>query len=133
MTKNSPETIPEKSLSRAEWELMNICWRRGTVTARQVLEESATRRDRDYQTIKTLLDRITSKGYLRMEKLGPLCLYTPAVERRLAIGEAVRDFVDVVLERSAAPLMIQLAREEELTDEEVRELESLLARRKAKD
>lgn len=105
---------------------MNVCWRLGTSTARQVLEEVAARYERDYQTIKTLLDRITSKGYLTMEKLGPLCLYTPAVERRAAVGEAVRDFVDTVLERRLAPLMVQLVEEEELSDEEAQELRALL-------
>ena len=27
-------------LSRAEWALMNLCWRLGTATARQIHEES---------------------------------------------------------------------------------------------
>lgn len=119
---------PEKALSRAEWELMNVCWRKGTVTARQVLEATAGPRERDYQTIKTLLDRITSKGYLTMEKLGPLCLYTPSVERRLAVGRAVREFADTVLERRLAPLMLEMVRKEELSDDELGELRDLLDR-----
>lgn len=42
------------------------------------------------------------------------------------MGEAVRDFVDTVLERRLAPLMVQLVEEEELSDEEAQELRALL-------
>ncbi len=128
MKKKHPLEPPEKALSRAEWELMNVCWRKGTVTARQVLEATAGSRERDYQTVKTLLDRITSKGYLTMEKLGPLCLYTPAVERRLAVGRAVREFADTVLDRRLAPLMLEMVRKETLSDDELGELRDLLDR-----
>ena len=44
---------------------------------------------RDYQTVKTLLDRITGKGYLKMDKLGPLCIYSPAVSRASVVAGAV--------------------------------------------
>lgn len=122
-----------KPLSRTEWEMMNLCWRLGTATARQVLEASSGRRERDYQTIKTLLDRITAKGYLTMEKLGPLCLYTPAVEQSSAVSRAVRDFVDTVLDRRPAPLMLQMVEDEQLSDEELTELRALLERKESRD
>ena len=85
LTRKNPDLAP---LSRSEWRIMNLCWRLGRCTARQVWEESRETRKRDYQTIKTQLDRITGKGYLTVEKLGPLCLYTPAVRRSRAVGSS---------------------------------------------
>jgi len=105
---------------------MNLCWRRGKATARQIYEDSLARRRRDYRTVKTLLDRIAAKGYLRVEKLGPLCLYTPRVSRREATSRAIREFVDVVLDRTLAPLFLHLAEQEDLTEEDLAALRRLV-------
>lgn len=115
-------------LSRTEWRLMNACWDLGKCTARQVHESSPDLASRDYQTIKTLLDRIAEKGYLSVEKVGPVCLYGPIVPRRAAVSEAIDDFVDVVLDRALDPLVAHLARAERLSDEDRQALESILAR-----
>ena len=115
-------------LSKTEWRIMNHCWRLGQATARQVWERSLEQHDRDYQTVKTLLDRITVKGYLEVEKLGNLCLYTPTVDRRTAAGEAVHEFVDVVLDKALAPLFVYLAEKEDLSQEELDTLERLVER-----
>ena len=45
--------IPE--LSKAEWLVMNECWRRGRCTARQIFEDAPARRSWSYQTVKTIL------------------------------------------------------------------------------
>ncbi len=105
---------------------MNLCWKRGRATARQIYEDSLARRRRDYRTVKTMLDRIAAKGYLKVEKLGPLCLYTPVVSRREATSRAIREFIDVVLDRTLAPLFLHLAEEEELDEEELAALRRLI-------
>ncbi|MEM8963111.1 MAG: BlaI/MecI/CopY family transcriptional regulator [Acidobacteriota bacterium] len=132
-TPNTRSATPEKPLSRAEWQLMNLCWRLGNKsTARQIYEASLELKERDYRTVKTMLDRMAAKGYLTVEKLGPLSLFTPAIERRRVIGEAIRDFVDVVLDRALAPLFVHLATEDELelSDEEIAALEDLIEKGK---
>ena len=107
----------KRPLSRTEWTIMQICWRLGRATARQVHEASDRRRD--YRTVKTLLDRIAAKGFLRIEKLGRLSLFVPAVTRQRALSEVITDFVDDVLERSVAPLYLHLAERDDLSPEEV--------------
>ncbi len=113
-------------LSRGEWALMNLCWKRGQATARQIYEDSLDRQKRDYRTIKTMLDRMAAKGFLKVEKLGPLCLYTPAVQRGEVLAGALHDFFDVVLDRTLSPLLLHLAEEEELSDEDLETLRRLV-------
>ena len=96
---------------------MQICWRLGRATARQVHEASDG--TRDYRTVKTLLDRMAAKGFLRIEKLGRLSLFVPAVARSRALSEVVTTFVDDVLERSVAPLYLHLAERDDLSPEEI--------------
>ena len=108
---------------------MNICWKLGKATARQVYEQTLKDQQRDYRTVKTLLDRIAVKGYLRTEKLGPLVLFTPAVDRRKALSAAINEFVENVLDHSVAPLYLHLADHSELDEEEAAALRALLDRR----
>ena len=108
---------PRRPLSRTEWTIMQICWRLGRATARQVHEASDGRRD--YRTVKTLLDRMAAKGFLRVEKLGRLSLFVPAVARSRALSEVVTTFVDDILERSVAPLYLHLAERDDLSPEEI--------------
>lgn len=116
------------TLSKTEWTVMNICWRLGKATARQVYEESLADRKRDYRTVKTLLDRIATKGYLETEKLGPLVLFTPAVPRKTVVAGAIREFVANVLDDSVAPLYLHLANRTDLDEEEEAALRKLLDR-----
>jgi BlaI family transcriptional regulator, penicillinase repressor len=126
--------IPKsRKLSPSEWKVMNVCWRLRKATARQIYEASSLHRKRDYQTVKTLLDRISGKGYLKMEKLGSLCLFTPTVSRTSAVASAVEDFVSTVLDNSVAPLFQHLAKNETIDEREIEILKELLRKTEEKN
>jgi BlaI family penicillinase repressor len=115
-----------RKLSQAEWKVMNLCWKLRKATARQVYEASLQDQERDYQTVKTLLDRVAAKGYLKIEKLGPLNIYSPAVSRTSVVAGAVEDFVATVLDNSVAPLFQHLARNETISERELEMLKDLV-------
>lgn len=118
-------------LSKTEWLIMHLCWRLGRATARQVHEQSDG--TRDYRTVKTLLDRIASKGYLEVQKRGRLSLYRPVISRRSAASQAVGDFIENVLENSVAPLYLHLAGRDDLTPEEIEFFKSKLGKKEEGD
>ena len=119
-----PENLP--ALSKAEWLLMKICWGQDKSTARQVFEEARRQKKWEYQTVKTMLDRLASKGYLRKEKLGPLCLYQSRVPRSKATAKAIENFMDTVLDNTFAPLFAHLAKGKKLSDEEIASLRNII-------
>ena len=118
-------------LSKSEWTIMNLCWRLKKATARQIHEASLAERKREYATVKTLLDRIAAKGYLSVERVGPVKIYRPKVGRRRAVGAAVEDFVNNVLERSLSPLYLHLSERDDLSEEEIEFFKRQLERREA--
>ena len=120
-----------KRLSRTEWKMMNICWRLGPATARQVWEESLAERERGYRTVKTLLDRVAAKGYLAIDKVGPVSVYRPLVGRARAVGDAIGRFVSEVLDESVAPLYLHLAERDDLEPEEIEEIRRILDEKEA--
>lgn len=115
-----------QELSKAEWVVMNACWELGQATARQVYERTSEARQWDYQTVKTMLDRVAEKGYLKRHKLGPLCLYDPAVSHSKVTRLAVQNFVGTVLGNAVAPLFAHLANNNKLTDDDIARLKELI-------
>ncbi len=115
-------------LSRGEWSLMNVCWRLGKATAREVHEASEEGARRDYRTTKTMLDRMADKGWLRVSRVGPVRVYAPAVSRARAIGPAIREFLGQVLGGSLEPLFAHLV-DEDLSEEELAALRRLVERK----
>ena len=119
-------------LSKSEWAVMHISWKLGEASARDIHEESLSGKKREYQTIKTMLDRLTEKGYLTRRKFGPLWLFKPAVSRAKIRMLAIEDFISTALDDTVAPLFAYFARKERLTDEEVEELEKLIEKSREK-
>jgi BlaI family penicillinase repressor len=119
-----PDPTPE--LSKSEWLIMNACWARKNLTARDVHQVVAAQREWEYQTVKTMLDRLVEKGYLRREKVGPISVFTPAVPRIRAVRRAIDGFIGTVLGNQLAPLFAHLAGGEKLSDEELAALKKLV-------
>jgi predicted transcriptional regulator len=111
------ESLPAQY--KTEWTNMKQCWRLEKATARQVHEASLADRKREYATVKTLLDRIVAKGYLVVEKVGPVKVYRPSVSRERAVRSAIAEFVDNVLDSSIAPLYLHLSMRDDLSAQEI--------------
>ena len=118
------QQLPE--LTRAEWVVMKSCWTKGKCTARDVYEEVSRQKDWQYQTVKTMLDRLVGKGYIRMEKIGPICLYAPAVSQNKVMAKALDTFVGTVFDGAFAPLFAHLAKGRKLSEEEIASLKRLI-------
>ena len=119
-----PRKRPE--LSRTEWQIMNICWRKGRVSARVIYEETLREKERGYQTVKTMLDRLVEKTYLRREKFGPIWLYEPSVPRAAVAAREIESFVGTVLDHTVAPLFVYFAGKEKLSAGELAALRKLV-------
>jgi BlaI family penicillinase repressor len=119
-----PESMRE--LSRAEWLIMKACWDHPPRTAREVHEEVAPKREWEYQTVKTMLDRLVEKGYLQRKKVGPISVFSPAVPRTRVLRRAIDDFLETVLGNQLAPLLQHLSGSERLTGEDAALLKKLL-------
>ena len=113
-------------LSKNEWTIMKLCWKQGKSTARQIYENAINSRKWEYQTVKTMLDRLVDKGYLTMEKLGPLNLYEPAVKRHQVVRRAIDTFAETVLDNTFSPLFSHLVKGKKLSDDEIAQLKSLI-------
>jgi len=120
----------KRSLSKTEWTLMNICWEKGKVSARIIFDESQKDKKRAYQTIKTLLDKLVDKKYLKKERFGPIWLYEPTITRARAVSNAIDSFADTVLNNTFTPLFSHFIKKEKMSEEEIEVLEKLIEKHK---
>ena len=117
---------PLAPLSPLEHEVMAVVWRRGTVTAVQVLED--LQKPLTNATVRTLLRRLEAKGYLRHTMEGRAFVYSPRVARTAAASGAVRRIVQRFFGGSTSKLLAGLIDEGLIDPDEVRQLSKRLER-----
>jgi BlaI family penicillinase repressor len=119
-------------ISDAEWEVMKVIWPNSPCSSAQVVSALASSKTWSVGTIKTLLNRLHSKGALRFEKVGKSYLYYPTIaEDRLRAAET-ESFVDRVFDGAFSPMLAHFARSRKLSEEDLAELERILKEGRAK-
>ncbi|MFC1562879.1 BlaI/MecI/CopY family transcriptional regulator [candidate division KSB1 bacterium] len=122
----------QNKLSKNEWNIMNICWDKGEVPARVVYDETLKIKKRSYQTIKTTLDRLVEKGYLKTKRLGSILLFRPVMTRKKVLSQVIDNFVSTMLDNTLNPIIAHFAKKGKLRQEDIEALEELIRKSKEK-
>jgi BlaI family penicillinase repressor len=113
-------------ISAAEWEVMNVVWESAPISAAQIAEHLASRRDWTSRTIRTLIARLVGKRALRSKMDGRRYLYWPAVDRDHCVRRESQSFVERVFGGAPASMVLHLVRQTKLSAEDIRELKRIL-------
>ena len=105
---------------------MKLCWQQGKTTARNIYEASLKEKQRGYQTVKTMLDRMVEKGYLSRERLGPIWLYEPVIARKKALQMEIGKFASTVLDGVLKPVLLHFSNHEKLTEEDLETMKQII-------
>jgi len=120
--KNSAQKI-----SQAELRVMEVLWVDSPLPASDIANVLAAQKNWNIKTIKTLLSRLVDKQALSTTKDGRRYLYMPLISRESYAARAARTLSDRLFGGRAAPLVAHLAEGGGLSDEDIAELEILLA------
>jgi BlaI family transcriptional regulator, penicillinase repressor len=113
-------------LSPAQREIMEIVWERGEVTAQEVRHILSRTRNVARNTVRTLLERMEDKGWLKHRAAGRTFLYTSARPRHDTIGQKVREIVETVCGGSPETLVTALLDYRGLRADELKRIRQLL-------
>ncbi len=119
-------------ISDAEWEVMNVLWEQSPLSGSDVADELCGRMKWQPKTVKTLLGRLVKKGALRYREEGNRYLYTPAFPRERYVAAESRSFVDRVFGGRTSPALVHMVETMDLSDDELRELRSIIDRKEKK-
>jgi predicted transcriptional regulator len=117
---------PLPSLSRFELQCLRKLWNRREATVRDIHGDLAE--PPSYSTVRKIVERLEEKGAIeRVRKDGRAWVYRSAVSPSAMLRKEIRRFLDVAFDGDAPPLVAQLARMDELTLEDLKDLEQTLA------
>ena len=118
---------PELSvLSQSQREIMEIVWDRGEVSAGEVRAILAAKRDLAKNTVRTLLERMEVKGWLKHREHGRTYLYAAAQPREASIGQKVLEVVEHLCGGSPETLVTALLDYRGLRPDELKRIRKLL-------
>lgn len=128
-----PSESRETSLSQAQREIMEIVWESGEVSALQVRETLASRgREIAKNTVRTLLERMKEKGWLKHRREGRTFLYSAVHAKQAAAGKKIVEVLDQLCGGSPEALMSALLDYRGLSAEELSRVQQLLDRAKSR-
>ena len=113
-------------LSQSQREIMEIVWERGEVSAIEVREILSAKRDLAKNTVRTLLERMEAKGWLKHREEGRTFLYAAAQPREASIGQKVREIVETICGGSPEALVTALLDYRGLRNDELERIRQLL-------
>ncbi len=117
----------KEKLFDSEAKLMRIIWDKGPVSAKDVSLIAAETIGWNKNTTYTVLKKLCAKGFIRRDDPGFICtaLITEDEEKKTE----VRSLIDKIFGGSKRALFSALLEDEELTDEEIRELRDMIEKR----
>jgi predicted transcriptional regulator len=117
-----------QSITEAEVAVMQVLWRRGRCSTRQIADEVYSGRAgvAQYATVQKQLERLEAKGFVRRDRTLFVHVFSAAIAADELIGRHLREMADKLCEGSLAPVLSHLARTQALTDDERRALRALI-------
>lgn len=113
-------------ISDAEHAVMEVLWDTSPLTAQDVAERVDPARGWSANTVKTLLGRLLAKAAIVHEADGRRYLYRPAVARDDYVTGESRRLIDRLFGGKLTPLVAHLAERDELTAQDIAEIEAIL-------
>jgi BlaI family transcriptional regulator, penicillinase repressor len=110
-----------------ELDVINVLWSEGPSTVAEVRE--ALDDDLAYTTVLTVLRVLEEKGHVTHESEGRAHRYRPLVQRDVAASSALRRVKENLFSGSSELLLTRLVEDTSLSDDELRRMRDLLARR----
>lgn len=113
-------------ISEAESIVMDVLWSCHPLAAEDVVQALGDSQQWQEATIKTLLNRLLTKGAITAEKEGRRYLYSPVLKREAWVLEESSGLLDRLFGGRVAPLVAHFSQHRRLSKKDIAELRKLL-------
>jgi CopY/TcrY family copper transport repressor len=117
------------AITPSEWELMRIVWTSGEIPTRDIIALAQKKRNWSESTIKTLLTRLTKKGFLTATARSRKLFYTAAVREASAMDDAANELFDHLCSMKKGSAIINLVENQTLKKSDIYVLQELLTKK----
>jgi BlaI family penicillinase repressor len=122
----------DSEITRAEWQIIKVIWTLHPCTAPDVHEALESSTQWHYSTVKTLMDRMVEKGFLKCEKLRNLNIYNAVITETKAQKKEVMKTLKRAFDGAMTPMMQFLLNNQNLSLEELQEIEKMVKQKRQK-
>ena len=120
--------MTHSSIGEQELALLRYIADRGAVSVAEAVEAFGVERGLARSTVLTMMERLRKKGHLGRRLLDGIYRYRARSSSADLLKGAVRHFVEGKLNGSVSPFLAYLSESKDVSDEELRELEGIVAR-----
>ena len=114
--------------------VMEAVWELGAATVQQVRDHLGRKPAPAYTTVLSVLQKLEKSGWLTHRAEGRSYIYLPVRSREEAGANSLRTFVERVFRGDRLRMFQHLLEDEDLSDEDLKALKTMIdRRRKAKD
>lgn len=115
-----------QTMTTSEWEIMRVIWTLGEATSRQIIRVMTLKKDWAPSTVKTLVTRLQTKGYLTDNGAVRDRLYTPTVEEHDAMTHALNHTIQAMCAMCVGDAMANVIETTELSQRDTLNLQDVL-------
>lgn len=115
-------------ISEAESVILEFLWQAGPAAAEDIIAGAGTDNDWKPATVKTLLNRLLTKGAITANKDGRRYIYGAAISRGDFVFERGKGLIDRFFGGRVAPFISHFSEQESLSKEDLKELKKLIER-----
>lgn len=112
-------------ISEAEAVVMDVLWDEHPLGADEVVAALAGRGWAE-PTIKTLLNRLLTKGAISASRDGRRYLYSPVLQRQAWVAEQSSGLLDKLFDGRVAPLVAHFSQRGQLSPQDIADLKALI-------
>ncbi|WP_408006342.1 penicillinase repressor BlaI [Pseudalkalibacillus sp. A8] len=120
------------SISEAEWEVMNVLWNKAPLTANEVISSLQEQKDWKPKTVRTLLDRLTKKKVVGVNKNQKVYTFFPYYSQDECQRAEAQSFINRIYGGTVKSMLVQFIQEESLSEDDIKELRSILDEKPSK-
>ena len=117
-------------LTESEWSIIKAVWETEPCTAPAIQERLSTSTGWHYSTVRTLMDRMVSKGMLSAKKEGKLTIYNSTITRTDAQRGELFYALKHAFNGALTPMVQCLLESNDLKADDLAELEAVIKARK---
>jgi BlaI family penicillinase repressor len=114
-------------ISTAESAIMEALWGQSPQTAEDLAKGVGEPQGWTESTVKTLLNRLLTKGAVAAEKDGRRYLYRPMLERDAYVSDESRSLLDRLFDGRISSMVSHFSERENLSADEIAELKRLIS------
>jgi BlaI family penicillinase repressor len=114
------------AISEAESVVMQALWAAGEATAEDLIAQVAGPNDWAEATVRTLINRLLTKGAIAAEREGRRYRYRPLLQREQWVAGESAGIVDRLFGGRVAPLVAHFSEQGRLSRKDIEELRKLI-------